>query len=50
MMAVSQFFATLQEKCCSVCGRTLVEQAESYMTECFQCSEHALEAKQTRSR
>ncbi|UFJ41250.1 YhfH family protein [Brevibacillus humidisoli] len=50
MMAVSEFFATLQKKCCSVCGNVIVEQAESYATECFHCSEQAPEDKLSRGR
>jgi hypothetical protein len=37
MMTVTAFFQNLEEKCCSVCGESIVEQAECYMTECFQC-------------
>ncbi|MBM7589780.1 protein YhfH [Brevibacillus fulvus] len=42
MEPVAYFFSHLQEKCCSVCGQKLWEQAESYATECLDCHEKLL--------
>ncbi|WP_019123853.1 protein YhfH [Brevibacillus massiliensis] len=50
MMAVRTFFATLPKKCCIVCGNPIVDQAESYMPECFHCQEERLEKENVRGR
>lgn len=42
MKPVVVFFQNLEEKCCSVCGGSMTEQAESYMTECFHCHEEIM--------
>ncbi|WP_232697768.1 protein YhfH [Brevibacillus daliensis] len=39
MEKISFFFANLGPKYCSCCGKPMAEQAESYMPECFECSE-----------
>ncbi|MEJ8548625.1 protein YhfH [Brevibacillus borstelensis] len=41
MTPITSFFRYLESKCCAACGQTMVEQAESYMTECFTCQEKA---------
>jgi len=38
MTPVSTFFRNLEAKRCCACGCVLTEQAESYMTECFECA------------
>ncbi|QDX92613.1 YhfH family protein [Brevibacillus laterosporus] len=39
MEKMSHFFATLGPKQCECCGQPITEQAESYMSECLDCSE-----------
>ncbi|CAJ1004024.1 MULTISPECIES: protein YhfH [Bacillales] len=39
MTPIATFFRNLEAKCCTVCGQAMTEQAESYMTECFDCQE-----------
>jgi hypothetical protein len=37
MTPVKTFFANLEARCCSICGSVLIEDGESYITECFPC-------------
>jgi len=39
MTPVQSFYRNLESKCCATCGDVIVEQAESYMNECFHCQE-----------
>jgi predicted nucleic acid-binding Zn-ribbon protein len=37
MLKMSEFFKTLPDRCCTQCGKVLVEQADCYVTECPEC-------------